>query len=174
MSTLTVHCQWEDETVRERTGHAPSYAKAKKMKSMTLHAHGCLIPMASLKDFAILLLTGSLAVLIEERWNIRMSDLCCCWFDCFRLMTYVKCFEVVALNLESQENIDRWYEVFAAQFHLNSLWQNCICVHVWGYLSVGMSFPGGMVAYVNIIALADQREINNFQDYRLSACRTTF
>src|SRR6218665_671137 len=25
MSTLTTHCQWEDETVRERTGHPPSY-----------------------------------------------------------------------------------------------------------------------------------------------------
>jgi len=36
MSTLTVHCQWEDETVRERTGHLPSYAEAKKMKSSSL------------------------------------------------------------------------------------------------------------------------------------------
>jgi len=43
MSTLTaVHCQWEDETVRGRTGHPPSYAEAKKMKSLTLHTHGCL------------------------------------------------------------------------------------------------------------------------------------
>src|SRR6218665_2928156 len=40
--TLTVHCQREDETVRERTGHPPSYAEAKKMKSLTLHTHGCL------------------------------------------------------------------------------------------------------------------------------------
>jgi len=30
MSTLTVHCQWEDETARERTDHQPSYAEAKK------------------------------------------------------------------------------------------------------------------------------------------------
>ena len=43
MSTPTVHCQWEDETVRERTGHPPSYAEAKKMKSLTLHTHGCLL-----------------------------------------------------------------------------------------------------------------------------------
>jgi len=28
MSTLTAHCQWKDEVVRERTGHPPSYAKA--------------------------------------------------------------------------------------------------------------------------------------------------
>ena len=35
------HCQWEDETVRERIGHPPSYAVTKKMKSMTLHTHGC-------------------------------------------------------------------------------------------------------------------------------------
>ena len=34
----------EDETVRERTGHPPSYAEAKKMKLLTLHTHGC--PMA--------------------------------------------------------------------------------------------------------------------------------
>ena len=30
MSTLTAHCQWEDETARERTGRPPSYAVAKK------------------------------------------------------------------------------------------------------------------------------------------------
>src|SRR6218665_2759757 len=41
MSKLTTHCQWEDETVRERTGHPPSYAEAKKMKSLTLHTDGC-------------------------------------------------------------------------------------------------------------------------------------
>jgi len=40
MSTLTVYCQWEDETVRERTGHPPSYAEAKEMKSLTLHTLG--------------------------------------------------------------------------------------------------------------------------------------
>ena len=33
--------QWEDQTVRERTGHPPSYAEAKKMKSLTLHTHCC-------------------------------------------------------------------------------------------------------------------------------------
>src|SRR6218665_2283284 len=47
-STLTACCQWEDETVRERTGHSPSYAEAKKMKLLTLHTHGC--PRASLRD----------------------------------------------------------------------------------------------------------------------------
>jgi|SRR6218665_841570 len=30
MSTLTIHCQWEDETMREKTGHPD--AEAKKMK----------------------------------------------------------------------------------------------------------------------------------------------
>ena len=29
MSTLTAHCQWEDDMVRERTGHPPSYAEVK-------------------------------------------------------------------------------------------------------------------------------------------------
>src|SRR6218665_1778535 len=48
MSTLTAHCQWEDETVRERTGQPPSCAEAKKMKSLTLHTHGC--ARASLRD----------------------------------------------------------------------------------------------------------------------------
>src|SRR6218665_3868944 len=48
MSTLTTPCQWEDETVRERTGHPPSYAEDKEMKSLILHTHGC--PRASLRD----------------------------------------------------------------------------------------------------------------------------
>jgi len=42
MSTPTVNCRWEDETVIERTDHPPSYAEAKKMKSLALHTHGCL------------------------------------------------------------------------------------------------------------------------------------
>ena len=46
--TDRTHCQWEDEMVRERTGHLPSYAEAKKMKLLTLHTHGC--PRASLRD----------------------------------------------------------------------------------------------------------------------------
>ena len=41
MSTLTAHCQWEDETVKERTCHLPSHAAAEKMKSLTFHTHGC-------------------------------------------------------------------------------------------------------------------------------------
>src|SRR6218665_4025679 len=49
-STLTIQCQWEDETVRERTGHPPSYAEAKKMKSLILHTHGC--SRASLRDWS--------------------------------------------------------------------------------------------------------------------------
>jgi len=46
------HCQWDDETVRKRIGHPPSYAKAKKMKSLTLHTHGCHI--ASLRECSFL------------------------------------------------------------------------------------------------------------------------
>src|SRR6218665_2260321 len=48
MSTLTTPCKWKDETVSERTGHQPSYAEAERMKSLTLHSHGC--PRASLRD----------------------------------------------------------------------------------------------------------------------------
>ena len=48
MSTPTIHCQWEDERARERTDHQPSYAEAKKMKSLKLRIHGCL--RASIRD----------------------------------------------------------------------------------------------------------------------------
>src|SRR6218665_116115 len=48
MGTLTIHCQWEDETARKRTGHPPSYAEAKTIKSLTLHTHGC--SWAGLRD----------------------------------------------------------------------------------------------------------------------------
>ena len=48
MSTQTVHCWLEDKTARVRTGYPPSYAEAKKMKSLRLHTCGCL--RASLKD----------------------------------------------------------------------------------------------------------------------------
>src|SRR6218665_3721130 len=41
MSTLIVHCVWEDETARERTGHPASYTEAKIMKLLALHTHGC-------------------------------------------------------------------------------------------------------------------------------------
>src|SRR6218665_1267390 len=54
MSTLTAPCQWEDEVVRERIGHQPSCAKAKKMKSLTFQTHGC--PRASLRDCSSLLI----------------------------------------------------------------------------------------------------------------------
>src|SRR6218665_2621465 len=37
MSTLTVHYQWEDDTVSERTGHSCSYAEARKMNPLTLY-----------------------------------------------------------------------------------------------------------------------------------------
>ena len=46
---LSAHYQWEDETVWERTGHPPSYAEAKKMKSITLNTHGC--ATARLRDW---------------------------------------------------------------------------------------------------------------------------
>ena len=54
LSTLTLRSRWEDETARERIGHPLAYTKAKKMKSLTLHTHGCL--RTSLKDCSSLLL----------------------------------------------------------------------------------------------------------------------
>src|SRR6218665_2213060 len=50
MSKGTAHCQWKDEMVRERTGHSPSNAVAKKIKWPTLHTHGCLRVNARLCD----------------------------------------------------------------------------------------------------------------------------
>ena len=46
MCTQTVHCKWEDEMVRERTGKSPSYDVAKKVKLPTLQTHGCPIGLA--------------------------------------------------------------------------------------------------------------------------------
>jgi len=47
--------------LRERTGHPPSCAEAKEMKSLTLHIHACL--RASLKDWSssvgVLIRTGA-------------------------------------------------------------------------------------------------------------------
>ena len=37
---------WEDQMTRERTGHPPSYAEAKKTKLLRLHTHGLLIGLA--------------------------------------------------------------------------------------------------------------------------------
>lgn len=42
MSTLSVHCPWEDETAREGNDHLILYAEAEKMKVPTLHTHDCL------------------------------------------------------------------------------------------------------------------------------------
>jgi len=42
MGSLAVHCQWKEETVSQRNGHPLSYADAKKMKSLTLHAMAAL------------------------------------------------------------------------------------------------------------------------------------
>lgn len=42
MSTGTLHCEWEDQAVWERSGQPPASAEAKKLKSLTLHIRGCL------------------------------------------------------------------------------------------------------------------------------------
>ena len=41
-STLTEHCRWEDEKARERTGHPTLYAKAEKMRLLSLLTRDCL------------------------------------------------------------------------------------------------------------------------------------
>lgn len=40
MRTLTAPCPWKDQA-NGRTGHTPSYAEAKTMKSLTLNSHVC-------------------------------------------------------------------------------------------------------------------------------------
>ena len=49
-TTIHVHCQWGDETITERTRHMPSYAEAKKMKSLALYDIDSL--RASLRDWS--------------------------------------------------------------------------------------------------------------------------
>src|SRR6218665_3178057 len=43
MSTLAVHCQWEDVTVREKTGSLSSYAEAKKNIYIYIYIYICKI-----------------------------------------------------------------------------------------------------------------------------------
>src|SRR6218665_1512649 len=38
---LTLLCSYEIETARKRTGHLASYVDVKKIKSLTIHTHGC-------------------------------------------------------------------------------------------------------------------------------------
>src|SRR6218665_3791258 len=69
MSTLTIHCQLQDEMVRERAGHLPSYAESKKMKSLTLHTEGRL--WCSLRGCSFsshFLLTSSLDLAFPFVW----------------------------------------------------------------------------------------------------------
>src|SRR6218665_2948997 len=54
MSPLAALSQWQDETVKERPGHPPLYALAKKRKSLTRHTYDC--PRASFKGLHDLLL----------------------------------------------------------------------------------------------------------------------
>lgn len=37
MITLTMHCQWEDKVMKERTDHSPAFTEAKKFKLAILH-----------------------------------------------------------------------------------------------------------------------------------------
>jgi len=76
MSTLTAHYQWKDETARERTGHPTSYAVANKIKSLTLHTHGCL--RASLRDWSFS--SGRLKII----WHISFSVFPVIIHHCYR------------------------------------------------------------------------------------------
>ena len=68
MSTLIVHCQWEDETVGKRTGHPPS-CRGYEMKSLTVHTNGC--PRASLRDCSPLVLLCVFRLSLQGRIHWR-------------------------------------------------------------------------------------------------------
>lgn len=55
-STLTEHCWWEDKMARERSGHPPSYAEAKKSQNKVSRvSYPWTLP---LRGTALLLLNG--------------------------------------------------------------------------------------------------------------------
>ena len=55
MSTLTVHSEREDKMARDRTSHPPTYAEAKKMKSLAHHhTHESRLPQCQLKGLTFL------------------------------------------------------------------------------------------------------------------------
>ena len=73
-STMTTHCQLEDETARERIVHPPSNAKAKKMKSLTLHAHGLAQGIDLLLQMTTLSLILKLPTLTTLIWTLTNPD----------------------------------------------------------------------------------------------------
>jgi len=58
--------------VRERTGHPPSYTEAKKMKSLTLHTHGCL--RANLRDCSSSSSSTSKGDFVAQRTNLQFGN----------------------------------------------------------------------------------------------------
>src|SRR6218665_3390744 len=64
MSILTVHCQWEDEIVKKSIGHPPSYAKAKKMKSLKAY-----LLTSSISDFLEIKFLRCLPFLMETSYS---------------------------------------------------------------------------------------------------------
>jgi len=106
MSTLTVHYWREDETVREKNGQPPSYAEAKKMKSLTLNAHGCL--RANLRDYtSSICWTESL----QRSWNLQPS-----FFDnyrSFQIMMIIICLvHLRRIFRQKHEKLLLWRKIF--------------------------------------------------------------
>ena len=101
ISTLTVNCDGEDETVRERTGHQPSYAEAKKMKLLALHTLGCL--RVSLRDNFFLSSSKGAHLFTKEDCylpNIRCFNKC---------MYNVKCAPVACMANFPAATLVRWH-----------------------------------------------------------------
>ena len=82
MSTLTVYCEREDETMKKWTGNLSSYAVAKKTKSLTRHTDSC--PRTSLRDcfsspwhFRLNVVFHVLSVLRFYIWSFVWSIIAC-------------------------------------------------------------------------------------------------
>ena len=75
---VTALCQWETEMAREMTGHPPSHAEAKKMKSLTLHTRGCHMTTCNLRD--------------RSSFRYVISDLCCAMSLYIMLRSAISCY----------------------------------------------------------------------------------
>jgi len=119
--------------VRERTGSPPSFAMAKKMKSLTLHTHGCPRANSSAHTFASILklfvITGvglgaplsrlsqrsavqELEMMNESRMMLKLKFWKAMFFSYFRCCSNGSLFSCEILSNWPDEATGRNYKVF--------------------------------------------------------------